>query len=59
MAGLFEDCGINPLKLAKISATFLRSTWVGLDVPLMCPVTVLQKACFNTFPEAIVTGVPC
>lgn len=59
MAGLFEDWGMKPLRLAKISATFLRSTWVGLAVPLICPVTVPQRACFKTLSEAaIFTGAP-
>ena len=57
MPGLLPGgSGINPLKLANISATFLRSTWVGLDVPLMWPPA---RACFKTFPEVIVCLCCC
>ena len=50
--------GIKPLKLAKISATFLRSACVGLAVPLICPVTVELRACFTALPEATDVVVP-
>ena len=50
--------GMKPLKLAKISATFLRSTWVGLAVPLICPVMDPPSACLRTLPEATADTVP-
>ena len=50
--------GIKPLKLAKISATFLRSACVGLAVPLICSVTVELRACFNALLEAPAATLP-
>ena len=50
--------GIKPLRLAKISATFLRSACVGLAVPLICSVTVELRACFNALLEAPAAALP-